>query len=192
MKTIVIASKNRHKILEITEIMKEFSIKWLTLEDLPDMPNVEEDGKTLEENSLKKAKTIALWCGLDCIADDTGLEIEALNGEPGVNTARFAHLQASDDENIAKTLELMRDKSHRQAQFKTVITYYTTDNNYQQFVGTVQGEISCECCGEEGFGYDPIFYIPELKKTLAELGKEKHRHSHRARALAIFSKNVKI
>jgi len=187
MKKILIASKNRHKIEEIESILKEFPVEILTLNEFMNMPDVEEDSNTIEGNSLKKALEIAKWSGLETLADDTGLEIEALGGEPGVFTARFAGVGCSNEENIEKTLNVMAFHENRRAVFKTIITLAKPSGEYKQFEGILEGEITRVRSGLGGFGYDPIFKVSGCGKTLAELGAEKHALSHRGRALQKFA-----
>jgi len=183
MKKLLIASKNLHKIEEIATILKLFQWEILSLNDFPQMPDVEETSDTIEGNSLKKAREIALWSGIETIADDTGLEIEYLNGAPGVHTARFAGIGCSSEDNIAKTLDSLHMVTNRKAQFKTVITLATPRGEFKQFEGILEGEIAIEPKGKGGFGYDPIFIVKKSGKTLAEMGSEKHTLSHRALAL---------
>lgn len=188
MKKIVIATSNPHKLLEVKEILKDLPYEFVGLNEFPDIPEIEETGKTLLENSLIKARTVHKITGLPTMADDTGLEVNCLNGAPGVKSARYAGENATYQDNLNK---LMKDLegvplAERQAQFRTVISFI--NNEREHWVeGLVKGIIIDELRGESGFGYDPIFYIPDLKKTFAELSMEqKNKISHRGLALEKF------
>ncbi|MCX5774472.1 MAG: RdgB/HAM1 family non-canonical purine NTP pyrophosphatase [Fusobacteria bacterium] len=183
MRKVLIASKNQHKIDEIKIILKSSDLEVLTLNDFEKMPDVEETSATIEGNSLKKALEISKWSGIETIADDTGLEISSLNGAPGVHTARFAGVGCSSEENILKTLKVMERILNREAKFKTVITLAKPTGEFKQFTGILEGSIATKPCGKKGFGYDPIFIVKNFNKTLAEIGEEKHKISHRALAL---------
>lgn len=183
---IVIATKNLDKIKEIREKFKPLSgIEVVLLSDFKDPPHIIEDGSTYRENALKKARAIAAFTKLPALADDSGLEIDALNGEPGVYSARYAGENKSDEERNLLILEKMRtipDKS-RAARFRCVIAIALPGKHYT-LEGICEGCIAHEMRGDSGFGYDPIFYLPELGKTMAELAlSEKNKISHRARAL---------
>lgn len=150
------------------------------------VPDVVEDGCSFFENALKKAKAVSEFTGEMALADDSGLEIDALNGEPGIYSARFAGEDADDKQNIDKVLELMKDipAERRTASFRCVLVLYSPDGSYETFEGRWNGMISETRQGSNGFGYDPIFYLPDIGKTVAQLQpQEKNKLSHRAKAL---------
>ncbi|MEY4349997.1 MAG: hypothetical protein RL078_39 [Bacteroidota bacterium] len=180
---IIFASQNQKKTEEIRSLLP----KGFILENLLDL-NIEDDipenEPTIEGNSAFKARWVFQKFGLPCFADDTGLEVLALNGEPGVHSARYAGAARSDQANMDLLQLNLKDKADRSAQFKTVITYCDQDQELQ-FTGIVSGRISEEARGEHGFGYDPIFEPEGLERTFAEMDlAEKNNYSHRARALA--------
>ena len=180
---LVAATRNRGKIKEISEALSGLGVELIPLDELPDPPEIEEKRETYEENAAHKALIAARHSGLPAVADDSGLEVEALGGAPGVRSARFA---ASDAERIAKLLKLLKGVpfERRRARFVCVVAFATPDGQVELFRGECHGYITEEPRGEEGFGYDPVFLVPEYGKTFAELGLEvKNRISHRARAL---------
>lgn len=182
---IVIASGNKDKIAEIKSIFKESDFKFLTLDDFSDYPEVVEDGNNLFENALKKAKEISEFTGLPAISDDTGLEVDALDGRPGVYSARYAGENATYSDNVDKLLREMSGipAQQRTARFRTVCVFYNSENTVHA-EGKVKGQIITERRGDKGFGYDPVFYIEEQDKTFAEMDKdEKNEISHRGKAL---------
>jgi XTP/dITP diphosphohydrolase len=180
---IIFASQNQKKTEEIRSLLPSGII----LENLHDLhleEDIPENEPTIEGNSAFKAQWVFQKFGLPCFADDTGLEVFALNGEPGVHSARYAGATRSDQANMDLLQLNLKDKTDRSAQFKTVITYCDQDQEVQ-FTGIVSGKISEEARGEHGFGYDPIFEPEGLEKTFAEMDlAEKNSYSHRARALA--------
>lgn len=179
---IVFASNNKNKVQEIQNQVPE-SIQIVTLEEIGCFEDIEETGITLEENAIIKANYITEKYNLPCFADDTGLEIEALNGEPGVYSARYAGEEKNSEANMQKVLENLNGVSNRKAQFKTVIALNINNEQYL-FTGTVEGEIRNEQKGTNGFGYDPIFEPEHLGKTFAEMTLEdKNKMSHRGRAV---------
>jgi len=183
---LVVATRNRHKVEEIGKILDGLGYEILSLADFPDAPEVIEDGSTFEENALKKATAIFRYTELLTIADDSGLEIDALNGQPGVKSARFAGESASDDDRNQKVLGLLEGvpEVERGARFKCAIALSTPKGNTEVVLGVCEGRITFETKGNAGFGYDPIFLVPKYNKTFAELGpKIKNRISHRAIAL---------
>ncbi|MCF7741023.1 MAG: XTP/dITP diphosphatase [Candidatus Marinimicrobia bacterium] len=182
---IVIASGNKDKIAEIKSIFKESDFTFLTLDDFSDCPEVIEDGNNLFENALKKAKEISEFTGLPAISDDTGLEVDALDGRPGVYSARYAGENATYSDNVDKLLSEMNGipAQQRTARFRTVCVFFNGENIVHA-EGKVEGQIITERRGDKGFGYDPVFYIEEQDKTFAELDKdEKNEISHRGKAL---------
>jgi len=180
---IVFATNNQHKLSEIRSILGD-AIEVLSLKDIGCDVDIPETGKTLEENALQKAQYIYGHYHMDCFADDTGLEVDALGGAPGVYSARYAGGEGHDSEaNMAKLLHELGDNSNRKARFRTVIALII-DGKVNTFEGIVKGEIIRERRGGEGFGYDPIFQPEGYDKTFAELGMDIKNHiSHRARAV---------
>jgi XTP/dITP diphosphohydrolase len=178
---LVFASNNKNKILEIQSILPE-TIKILSLEDIGCLEEIPETADTIEGNAILKANYVTRNYGYDCFADDTGLEVAILNGEPGVYSARYAGEQRNDDDNMNKLLEVLSDKNNRNAQFKTVIAM-NMNGEQVLFTGIAEGEITLEKTGNKGFGYDPIFQPFGYKETFAELSLEiKNEISHRGKA----------
>lgn len=185
MKEFVLATRNRHKGEELASLLGDRGSRIRTLAEFPGSPEVEEDGETCEANAIKKAVEIARATGMTAVADDTGLEVDALGGRPGVFAARYAGEQATYEDNCRKLLQELAGVPHerRTARFLTVAAVASPDGDVQTTRGVLEGLITEACRGERGFGYDPVFYVPELGKTLAELTpEEKNRVSHRARA----------
>ena len=184
---IVLATHNKGKMSEINNLLSS-SYEVLTLDHFPNIKEIPETGKTLKENAFIKARTVFEMTGLPSLADDTGLEVESLGGDPGVFSARYAGEQASYQDNCEKLLKnMMRvPKEDREAKFRTVIAY-KDDNRELSCDGSVKGEIAQSPKGSFGFGYDSVFYYPPLEKTFAELSEEeKNSISHRGRALRKF------
>ena len=184
---IVLATHNKGKMSEINNLLSS-SYEVLTLDHFPNIKDIPETGKTLKENAFIKARTVFEMTGLPSLADDTGLEVQALGGDPGVFSARYAGEQASYQDNCEKLLKnMMRvPKEDREAKFRTVIAY-KDDNRELSCDGFVKGEIAQSPKGSFGFGYDSVFYYPPLEKTFAELSEEeKNSISHRGRALRKF------
>ena len=178
---LVFATQNENKAKEIQSLLPEY-FKIITLKDIRCFDEIPETSETLEGNSLLKASFISETYNLNCFADDTGLEIEALDNRPGVYSARYAGPEKSAAANINKVLLELEGKTARNAQFRTIITLILNKSTFT-FEGIVRGEIISEKRGENGFGYDPIF-VPEGEvRTFAEMSlEEKNKHSHRARA----------
>ena len=192
---VVLASKNRHKLEEISKITEKFDIELVLQSELGIDIDVEETGTTFEENSFLKADAVMKASGLPALADDSGIAVDALNGEPGVYSARYGFDDSLDDwgrlELLLKNTENVPD-GQRQAQFVCVITMVTPEGLTIQARGEIHGELTREARGENGFGYDPIFYYPPLGKTTAELSpEEKNQVSHRANALKTFYEKLK-
>ncbi|MFU8858841.1 MAG: RdgB/HAM1 family non-canonical purine NTP pyrophosphatase [Cyclonatronaceae bacterium] len=182
---VLVASKNPHKIAEITAILAGTGVSVLSGIEYPDLPDVDETGSSLEENALLKAETIFRVSGLSCIADDTGLEVDALNGAPGVYSARYAGPGANYSDNVEKLLgEMARvPPGKRAARFRTVIVL-KTDSDTRIFHGVCEGEILVEPAGSGGFGYDPVFRPIGYQESFAQMdASEKNRISHRGRAI---------
>lgn len=191
---LVLASKNPHKLAEISKITEKFGFELVLQSELGVDIDVEENGTTFEENSLIKAKAVMEATGLPALADDSGIAVEALNGEPGIYSARYGFDPSLDDWGrlllLLKNMEQVPEES-RQAKFVCVITMVTPDGQMIQARGEAHGELLRQAVGTGGFGYDPIFYYPPLGKTFAELSPdEKNQVSHRAEALKRFNKKL--
>ena len=178
---LVFASNNKNKISELQSMLPN-TIKILSLESIGCFEDIPETANTIEGNAILKANYVTEKYGYDCFADDTGLEVEALNGEPGVYSARYAGEQRNADDNMHKLLQELLDKNNRKAQFKTVITLNYKGSQHL-FTGIATGEITLEKSGTGGFGYDPIFQPTDYQETFAELSAElKNIISHRGKA----------
>ena len=192
---VVLASKNKHKLVEISKIVEQLDIQLVLQSELGVDIDVEETGTTFEENSFQKANAVMKATGMPALADDSGIAVDALNGEPGVYSARYGFDDSLDD--WGRLLLLLKNTEHvpdgqRQAQFVCVITMVTPDGKVVQTRGEVHGELLRAPAGEGGFGYDPIFYYPPFGKTLAEVSaEEKNQVSHRANALKVFYNKLK-
>ena len=179
---LVFASNNKNKIKEI-QLLVPSSIQIVSLEDIGCFEEIPETADTIEGNAILKANYVTSTYGYNCFADDTGLEVSALNGEPGVYSARYAGEQKDADDNMAKLLENLNAKTNRSAQFKTVIAL-NIDGNQTLFTGIIKGKITEEKIGTNGFGYDPIFVANGYTQTFAELFiEEKSKISHRGLAV---------
>jgi XTP/dITP diphosphohydrolase len=182
---IVLASRNRGKTREIADLLRDFPVEIKNLDEFGPISEVEEDGSTFEENAFKKASFVAKALGLPAMADDSGLQVEALGGTPGVYSARYAGDRATDKENNAKLLMEMKGKKNRAAAFMCVISIAVPAGVALTYEGRCEGLIAETPAGDNGFGYDPIFYFPAMQKTFAQLTvEEKNRVSHRGKALA--------
>ena len=185
IRELVLATRNRHKGEELAALLGGLGITIRTLDEFPDAPEVVEDGDTCEANAIKKARTIAEFTGLPAVADDTGLVVDALGGRPGIYAARYAGEDATYDDNCRKLLLELRGvpRERRTARFLTVAAIALPSGDIRVAQGILEGEIAEEASGTLGFGYDPLFLIPELGKTLAELSPDqKNAISHRAKA----------
>lgn len=179
---LVFASNNKNKIREI-QLLLPTAIQILSLEDIGCLGDIPETADTIEGNAILKANYVTEKFGYNCFADDTGLEVEALNGEPGVFSARYAGEQKDANDNMDKLLENLKDKANRNANFKTVIAL-NIDGKQTLFTGIIKGKIIEEKVGTNGFGYDPIFIADDYTKTFAELTiEEKSTISHRGLAV---------
>lgn len=183
-KKLVFATNNAHKLEEIKSILGD-KVEILSLADIDCHADIPETADTLEGNARQKAMYVYTHYGMDCFADDTGLEVDALEGAPGVHSARYASEKGHDSQaNMEKLLREMEEKNDRKAQFRTIISLIEKGEE-KQFEGIVRGEILRERKGNAGFGYDPVFRPEGYDKTFAELGNEiKNKISHRARAVA--------
>lgn len=187
---IFIASSNKNKIDEIKNIFSNYkNLNFISKFDGIGIPDVVEDGETFEQNSLKKALHISRLLEMPCIADDSGLVVEALNGEPGVYSARYSE-SGKDEDNNKKLIEKLKGVENRRAKFVCVITYANKEGRYVQFRGELEGTIIDEARGENGFGYDPHFFVEKYGKTLAEMPEIKNEISHRAIALQKFKDSI--
>ena len=191
---VVLATRNINKAGEILRILAESGIEFKTLTDFAGAPDVDEDGATLEENAVKKARSAAVFTGLPALADDTGLEVDALGGAPGVFSARYAGPGCSYGDNNKKLLAALAGlpAAKRSARFRCVMALVYPDGRSITAQGQLEGFISRGARGKDGFGYDPIFEVNALGKTLAELApEEKNSVSHRALALCAMLKLLK-
>jgi len=181
---LVVATRNAGKTREIRSVLKDFPVELKDLNDFGPIPEPVEDGSTFEENAYKKASFTAKVLGLPALADDSGLEVEALGGAPGVHSARYAGPNATDEENNQKLLREMAGVKNRKARFCCVISIAVPTGFALTYEGYCEGEILEEPRGTGGFGYDPLFFYPPLVKTFAEMTlEEKSSVSHRGRAL---------
>lgn len=182
MEDIVIATNNKGKINDFKVIFPDFNV--IGISEIIEGFDVEETGDTFEANARLKSEAATKALNKRVIADDSGLEVFALNGEPGVYSARYAGLDKDDNANIEKVLANLEAETNRKAQFVCVISMSAPGEETKQFKGTVQGEITLSKIGDNGFGYDPIFYIEDKNKTMAQLSpEEKSEISHRGRAI---------
>jgi len=182
---LVLATKNKDKIKEIKNKLSVIdSIELLSLEDFDNAPNVIEDGISFQENAIKKAQAISAFTGLPALADDSGLCVDALDGRPGVLSARYAGENTADTERNMKLLDEMNGKTDRSAKFVCAVTCCLLDGTLLSVTGECQGLIAERPSGTMGFGYDPVFFLPEYGCTMAEIPlEEKNKISHRALAL---------
>ena len=192
---VVLASKNQHKLVEISRILEKLDIQLVLQSELGVDIDVEETGTTFEENSFLKAQAVMQATGMPALADDSGIAVDALNGEPGIYSARYGFDDTLDD--WGRLLLLLKNTEHvpdgqRQAQFVCVITLVTPQGEVIQARGEAHGELLRQAAGQGGFGYDPIFYYPPFGKTFAEVtAEEKNQVSHRAVALKAMYEKLK-
>ena len=193
VKDIVIATHNPDKKKEILIALRELGVNILFLDNFPEIGEIEETGSTLLENSLIKARTVSAITGIPAIADDTGLEVDALNGAPGIYSARYAGINVSYEDNVRKLLSEMSstDMDSRTARFRTVVSFHST-NKELWTEGVIEGSITMGAIGTGGFGYDPVFRVEQTGKTFAEMTRrEKNKISHRGVALEKMCKLLK-
>ena len=182
--TLIIATHNPGKTAEIRDMLADFPIKIKNLDDFGPIPPVTEDGETFDENAYKKASFVAKVLGLPALADDSGLVVEALGGAPGVYSARYAGDNATDAQRYTRLLEEMQDHTNRKAAFECVISIAVPAGPALTYEARCEGLIAEQPAGTNGFGYDPVFYYPPLKKTFGQLTRtEKSRVSHLGKAL---------
>jgi XTP/dITP diphosphohydrolase len=183
VKTLMVATKNKGKVREIKHILKPFGIKIISLHDLPNMPDIKESGRTFEENAVKKAKAISALSQTWVLADDSGLEVKALKGRPGIRSARYAGPNPTTKKLCWKLLREMKDKKDRRARFVCVIAIAGPKKIYT-VMGVCNGRIALDMKGADGFGYDPVFIPKGYNKTFAQMSlREKNQISHRGIAL---------
>jgi len=181
---MVLATRNQGKTREINALLKAFPVEIKNLDDFGPIPPVEEDGATFEDNAYKKASFTARVLGLPALADDSGLLVDALDGAPGVHSARYGGPNASDADRCRKLLDALHNQNNRAAAFECVISIAVPTGPALTYEGRCEGVITENPTGANGFGYDPIFYYPPLKKTFAELTiEQKSQVSHRGLAL---------
>ncbi len=189
--TLVIATGNPGKTAEIRDLLRGFPINIKNLDDFGPIPPVVEDGDTFDENAYKKASFVSKILGLPALADDSGLVVEALGGAPGVYSARYAGENATDTQRHTKLLEEMKGHTNRQAAFECVISLAVPTGAALTYEGRCEGLIAEKPAGDGGFGYDPVFYYPPLKKTFGQLSREaKSRISHRGQALGELKEEI--
>ncbi|MDI6777429.1 MAG: XTP/dITP diphosphatase [Syntrophales bacterium] len=191
---MVFASKNNGKIKEIKAMLEGLPVVLLSLNDYKDIPDIIEDGKTFLENALKKARIVSEFTGEMALADDSGLEVDYLGGEPGIYSSRYSGKNATDESNIQKLLENLRGvpPEKRGASFRCVLVLYRPEGTFESFEGELRGQIHDKPVGEGGFGYDPVFFLPERGITVAQLLPEvKNMISHRAQAFHQLKKSLK-
>jgi len=183
---LVLATQNKDKIREIRNLLDDLPVTIMTFDNFLDFPDIEETGTTFEENAVLKAKGIAEFTGYAALADDSGLEVDALNGAPGVYSSRYAGPGCTYDDNNRKLLSEMEgvEKDKRTARFRSVIAVAWDEKSVETVEGIAEGIITDKKYGGDGFGYDPVFYYPPAGKTFAEMTlEEKNKVSHRGRAL---------
>jgi XTP/dITP diphosphohydrolase len=186
MRRLVVATSNRGKLQEIRAILEGLAVEVASLADYPELEPTEEDGATFEANAVKKALHVARATGHLTLADDSGIEVDALDGAPGVNSARFAGPEATDADNNAKLLDLLEEvpDAERTARFRCVVAVATPAGEVEVAEGVCEGLVARTERGDKGFGYDPLFFMPELVLTFGELPEGiKNAISHRGRAL---------
>ena len=194
MQELLIATRNKKKLEEIKDILKDLNLKITSIDDYPDLPQVEEDGKTFQANALKKAATIAMYTKKLTLGEDSGLQVKALNNEPGIYSARFSGPGATDEKNNTKLLKLLKNVplKKRQARYRCFVALVDGEKIVAVVEGSCLGLIALKPKGKNGFGYDPLFLIPRFKKTFGELSPDvKSQISHRARALKKFKAVLK-
>jgi XTP/dITP diphosphohydrolase len=189
VRKVLVATTNRGKLAEVEACLRSLPLEVISLEGLGEWPSVMEDGRSFEENALKKAETLAAYSGYLTLADDSGLEVTALDGAPGIYSARYAGEESDDEKNNAKLLEMLKGvpKDRRGARFVCALALCepkALGGRHWVLCDSCEGHITCRPRGNEGFGYDPVFFHPGLGKTFGEVDREtKARVSHRGKAL---------
>lgn len=192
MKQIMIATSNAHKVEEFKRMLQPYGYEVKSLLDLEEEIDIEENGTTFEENALIKAKTIYDKLHIEVIADDSGLAVNAMHGEPGIYSARFLGRDTSYDVKNQYIIDQVKDAEDKGAKFVCAIAYIDADGHENVFTGVVEGEIYDHIEGAKGFGYDPIFYYPPLKTTLANVSEDqKNEVSHRGKAIQMLLNYMK-
>jgi XTP/dITP diphosphohydrolase len=182
---LVLATRNAGKTQEMKELLQDFPVEIKNLEDFGPIPRVKEDGATFDDNAYKKASFTAKVLGFPALADDSGLEVDALGGAPGVHSARYAGPDATDEQNNVKLLSDMAGKTDRAAHFTCVVSIAVPSGGALTYEARCEGLVAEAPAGDNGFGYDPVFYYPPLKKTFAQLSREeKNQVSHRGKVFA--------
>jgi len=192
---IVFATRNKGKVKEVKEMLQGIDVELFSLSDYDNVPEIVEDGATFLENALKKARTISVFTKEKVLADDSGLQVDILGGEPGIKSARYAGINATDDDNNRKLLVKLKGipPQKRKASFFCALVLCDPDGKYKHYEASWRGVIVDAPRGENGFGYDPIFMVPDLQMTAAELPPEiKNEISHRGQAFALLRKGLKI
>ncbi|MFQ5605684.1 MAG: XTP/dITP diphosphatase [bacterium] len=192
-KKLILATRNQDKIKEIKELLGDLDLSIFTLADFPEAPEVVEDGSSLTKNAIKKASVISEFTGLTAVADDTGLEVDYLNGRPGVFSSRYAGENATYAQNVAKLLQELKgiQRVERNARFRCVVAL-CNKKDARTVEGICEGVIIDHVRGAGGFGYDPVFYVPEYERTFAEMEMAlKNRISHRAQAFKALKEKIK-
>jgi XTP/dITP diphosphohydrolase len=185
MRELLVATKNKGKMREIRELLKDFNLKITSLEDYPDIPSIEEDGKTFAQNAIKKAVTVAMYTKKLTLGEDSGLEVKALGNRPGIYSARYSGENATDQKNNAKLLRELRGVplKKRQARYRCFAALVDGEKIIDVVSGSCEGLIALRSSGKNGFGYDPFFYLPQYKMTFGKLDPSiKAKISHRAKA----------
>ncbi|MDF2684034.1 MAG: non-canonical purine pyrophosphatase, RdgB/HAM1 family [Brevibacillus sp.] len=194
-KQVVLATRNQGKVKEFNKLFAELGWEGISLANFEGVPEVVEDGDTFEANAIKKAVTISTYLGLPAVGDDSGLEVDALQGRPGVYSARYAGEDATDEENWRKLLQELHTVSdeERSARFRCTLAFVEPGRDPVITTGACEGVIAHEPAGTNGFGYDPVFYLPEQGKMMAQLSPdEKNKISHRARAMQHLLEAIKV
>ena len=194
MRKFVVATKNNGKLKEISEILKDFPFEVISMEKIGILKDIEEYGTTFQENALIKAEEIYKLTGELVMADDSGIEVDYLDGAPGIYSARFAGIDATDEEKNNKLIKLLYgvEFERRTARFVCAIAVVLGEENYFTVKGVCEGYIGLEPKGINGFGYDPLFFIPEFNMTTAQMSSEdKHKISHRGKALRYMVEELK-
>jgi XTP/dITP diphosphohydrolase len=190
---IIFATRNEGKVKEISEMLAGTGVNLISLNSFENLPEIIEDGQSYLDNALNKAKIISEWTGETVLADDSGLQVDILQGEPGIYSARYAGPQATDEENNAKLRDKLKDvpQEKRTASFFCALVLYKKDGSYNCFEAKWSGQIIDEARGGNGFGYDPIFLVPEMNLTAAELpAAVKNKISHRGQAFTKLKKSL--